>query len=271
MNNERGFITLPSWSAAFGAFTKARSTADVLFYINQYWTTGEEPSLPEKGEVTVAWRLIKPMLDAQRAASENGKKGGAPKGNQNARKTTPVVLDDTENKTTENNPRCKTTPAEKTSKITDNRLQITEYPPISPQGADGGAFEKFWEAYPKKVGKQDARRSYERATKGKGPLFKNNILKALEDQKQSDQWTRENGRFIPNPATWLNQGRWDDELEKPEPETPPEPEYHPIQPMETCKCCGSDDVEGKGLYYICRSCGASYTWNSRQGEWIQTE
>ena len=38
------------------------------------------------------------------------------------------------------------------------------------------------------------------------------IVKAVEVQKQSEQWTRENGRFIPNPSTWLNQGRWDDEL-----------------------------------------------------------
>lgn len=266
--NERGFITLPSWSEAFSAFTKSRSTADILVHINRYWTTGEEPELPERGEVTVAWRLIKPMLDSQKMASEYGRRGGAPKGNQNAKKkTTPVVSD----KTTENNPSCKTTPAEKTSKITDNRLQITDNPPISPQGVDGGAFDKFWEAYPKKVGKQDARRSYERATKGKGPIFKNNILKALEDQKQSDQWTRENGRFIPNPATWLNQGRWDDELEKAEPETPPEPEYHPIEPMERCKCCGSENVTSKGLYSDCNDCQASYTWSSRKGDWIKTE
>ncbi len=35
---------------------------------------------------------------------------------------------------------------------------------------------------------------------------------AIEVQKQSEQWTKDNGRFIPNPATWLNQGRWEDEL-----------------------------------------------------------
>jgi hypothetical protein len=31
------------------------------------------------------------------------------------------------------------------------------------------------------------------------------------------QWLREGGRFIPNPATWLNQERWGDE---PDPEVP---------------------------------------------------
>ena len=38
------------------------------------------------------------------------------------------------------------------------------------------------------------------------------MLKAIYEQKRSDQWTREGGRFIPNPSTWLNQKRWQDEL-----------------------------------------------------------
>ena len=27
------------------------------------------------------------------------------------------------------------------------------------------------------------------------------------------QWTKEGGQYIPNPTTWLNQGRWDDKTE----------------------------------------------------------
>lgn len=130
---DRGFITLPSWSEAFRAFTKSRSTADILVYINEYWTTGTEPKMPEKGEVTVAWRLIKPLLDAQKQAREYGKRGGAPLGNQNARKTTPVET----TKTTENNPRCLEYKQPKTTKITDNSIKITDTPPISPLGGNG--------------------------------------------------------------------------------------------------------------------------------------
>jgi hypothetical protein len=29
----------------------------------------------------------------------------------------------------------------------------------------------------------------------------------------SEQWRRDDGRFIPHPATWLNQRRWEDEAE----------------------------------------------------------
>jgi hypothetical protein len=42
------------------------------------------------------------------------------------------------------------------------------------------------------------------------------IMTALDAQCAWPQWTREGGRFIPHPSTWLNQGRWDDE---PDPES----------------------------------------------------
>ena len=37
------------------------------------------------------------------------------------------------------------------------------------------------------------------------------IMQAVATAKVSEQWLREGGRFIPNPSTWINQGRWDDE------------------------------------------------------------
>lgn len=69
------------------------------------------------------------------------------------------------------------------------------------------AFAVFWQAYPKKVGKKDAEKAFKKA---KMPL--DVLLSAIEAQKNGAQWQKENGRFIPNPATWLNQGRWDDEV-----------------------------------------------------------
>lgn len=38
------------------------------------------------------------------------------------------------------------------------------------------------------------------------------VIAAVEAQKQSEQWRKERGQFIPNPATWITQGRWLDEL-----------------------------------------------------------
>ena len=37
------------------------------------------------------------------------------------------------------------------------------------------------------------------------------MLETIRQQKSSIQWLTDGGRFIPHPATWLNQGRWEDE------------------------------------------------------------
>ena len=71
-------------------------------------------------------------------------------------------------------------------------------------------FELFWNVYPKKVGKKDAFNAFKKA---KQPVQL--LIHAVQEQMQSSQWQKEDGRYIPNPATWLNQGRWDDTLPKP--------------------------------------------------------
>jgi len=73
-------------------------------------------------------------------------------------------------------------------------------------------FAEFWQAYPKKVGKKAALGSWKRI-KPDAALF-DKIMAAVEAAKGSRQWQRDDGQYIPNPATWLNQGRWDDELEE---------------------------------------------------------
>lgn len=37
-------------------------------------------------------------------------------------------------------------------------------------------------------------------------------MAALAEQKASEEWQREGGKFIPYPATWLRGGRWEDEV-----------------------------------------------------------
>jgi hypothetical protein len=73
-------------------------------------------------------------------------------------------------------------------------------------------FDEFWRAYPNKKDKQKAMRAW---SKHKPDLKK--VLSALKTQSQSDQWTKDDGRFIPLPTTWLNGARWEDEASgKPE-------------------------------------------------------
>ena len=51
------------------------------------------------------------------------------------------------------------------------------------------------------------------------------MMDAISAQKRSRQWTENNGQYIPNPATWLNQRRWEDELPQGETEVKQLPSY----------------------------------------------
>lgn len=79
-------------------------------------------------------------------------------------------------------------------------------------------FDEFWKAYPKKVGKIAAQKAWKKIKMTEALFGK--IMLAISEAKKSEQWCRENGRYIPNPSTWLNQGRWDDEPMTVDPSSP---------------------------------------------------
>ena len=70
-------------------------------------------------------------------------------------------------------------------------------------------FNTFWAAYPRKAGKKTAQAAW---AKIKNPDI-DLILDAISKQKKTIQWTKEKGSFIPHPTTWLNQERWNDDVD----------------------------------------------------------
>lgn len=73
-------------------------------------------------------------------------------------------------------------------------------------------FEQFWKEYPKKVDKKGSYRAFIRIEKLDEKF--ETIMNALKDQKNSLQWQKENGQYIPNPTTWIHQERWEQVLPK---------------------------------------------------------
>ena len=76
------------------------------------------------------------------------------------------------------------------------------------QAESDDAFSLFWKAYPKKKDKGHAEKAF---CKVKVPV--DVLISAIERQKKSADWVKENGKYIPNPATWLNGKRWEDEVD----------------------------------------------------------
>lgn len=80
--------------------------------------------------------------------------------------------------------------------------------PAAPSGAE--LFEKeFWPAYPKKKAKDDALKAFLKRKPDR--VLLGLMLTAIEWQRLTEDWVKEGGKFVPYPATWLNDGRWTDE------------------------------------------------------------
>jgi len=87
--------------------------------------------------------------------------------------------------------------------------QEQEPPPVSPPRGTINGFEQFRTTYPKWVGTEKAEEAWKKARK---KATTEEILGGLA--RTMGYITRDNGQYIPNPATWLNQGRWADEPTK---------------------------------------------------------
>jgi len=70
-------------------------------------------------------------------------------------------------------------------------------------------FNIFWNSYPKKVGKGAALKSFNKIKPNKELLDK--MIETILWQRTTKDWNKDDGQYIPNPATWLNQERWQDE------------------------------------------------------------
>ena len=72
------------------------------------------------------------------------------------------------------------------------------------------AFDKFWKIYPRSVGKAKAKEAFNKAVR---KVTLDTIMSAVEEYTYSVKG--KDTKFIPHASTWLNQERWDDELEMP--------------------------------------------------------
>ncbi len=70
-------------------------------------------------------------------------------------------------------------------------------------------FERFWGAYPNKKGKKEAWRAWQRA-KDRPPI--DQLIAEIGLQCRSREWTKDEGAYIPHPATWINRGGWEDHV-----------------------------------------------------------
>lgn len=166
--------------------------AGELFKAACAWADGEEPEIKNEA-VRPFWALMRVKL------SEYADRYQA-RCDQNRRNRTTV--NDHERTRTNTNKSPKT----KTKTKTKDSLRES---PLTPKG-EGEWFDvTFWPAYPRKVAKEAARKAAAKVlAAGVDPA---EVMAGLEAARASEQWTRDGGRYVPHPATWLNGRRWEDE------------------------------------------------------------
>lgn len=247
MAEKKSFVLYLEYAEYFAELTdeQAGKVIKAIYAFEQ----GQE--LPEmSGAAKIAFSAIRNQLvrDNERWEKQvrNGKRGGRPASqeepshNQEETQTKP---NDNPNKTQVEpnyNPTEIQSKADQKPKkaYMNNELcimsnELCNNPPVVPPEGNGAelaqkepkGFEEFWQSYPHKVGKKAALSAWKRLKPN--AALRTKIMESLETQKASDQWRRENGRYIPNPSTWLNQGRWDDQLDPPNTRTEGGTSYAP--------------------------------------------
>ena len=187
-NLNSGFLISYDWLAALEMLS-GEDCKNLLFALIRRQKDGEPLPTFENPLLNVFADMMEPTIK-RRLSGQAG-------GNKAKEQPTPVPTP------------VPTTPSKvEYSKVEHSRVDT---PPKAPKGADviRERFDRFWEAYPQKRGKGDARKVFEKL-KPSAELTER-MISAISAQKRTDQWTRERGQYIPNPATWLRQERWDDE------------------------------------------------------------
>jgi uncharacterized protein YdaU (DUF1376 family) len=91
----------------------------------------------------------------------------------------------------------------RTTNQNQNQNQVI---PLTPKGVEPAGFAEFWNAYPNHSAKANAVKAWGKVPAELHPA----ILAAVESQKQSAAWTKDDGQYVPHAATWLNGKRWED-------------------------------------------------------------
>lgn len=165
----------------------------------QYMRNGEETVL--EGMTGMFYQVLRAQYFRQQGFQQNGFDGGRPKKEngeeiekESREEITPLFREETP------------VPLIRDNKTINNiRKESLSHSSARPPRLSDEDFEAFWKAYPRKESKAQAKKAFAKVTV---PL--ETLLQALATQKQSDQWRRDGGQYMPYASTWLNQRRWED-------------------------------------------------------------
>ena len=168
----------------------------------RYALMGEKPDFENLSlEAKMAVKAFMPTLDASRKKAQGGMKGTSKSKDTNKMS----------GRSKEDSDKMSARSEEVTENKNKNKIEIkteekTEIKKELKHESEA-AFDLFWDEYPRKVKKQQAREAFKCVS-----VSLDILLEALSRQKKSSQWQEDGGRFVPYPAVWLRDRRWEDDI-----------------------------------------------------------
>ena len=187
------------WGAAINSLSdeEAGRLAKAIW---TYTMTGEETDIDGAGKGILAMIMMTLSQDEERDGEISEKRAKAGRMGAHATNASKCQQESA------NDSNCRQMPANADNKNKSKNKNIEK----ESDKELSARFDRFWSAYPRHVAKQEALKRFEKLNPSDDLL--ETMLKAIEKQKGSEQWTKDNGQYIPHPSTWLNQSRWEDEL-----------------------------------------------------------
>jgi len=158
-----------------------RDQAAIILAVCNYAIYEVEPTGLSPAAST-AFKLIRPTLDSGRRKAASGKQGGSkPKANAKQR-------------------------------VREKEIEIEEENEIEKEGnaeaCPGGGFDALWTSYPesRRGSLKNAKMAFITAVHSESDMTV--ALENLEAWKNSDQWCKDGGQYVPYLSNWLERGLW---------------------------------------------------------------
>jgi len=182
------FTFYRSFAQAVERIQDEKSQLQALWAIINFALNGEPPDLDQLSEgAAIVMTIVTPVLESACKKAESGQKGGSVKQTASKNKNKNKDKDKDKDK---------------------NKIKIKNNSSMPAQGDEKeNDFDVFWNAYPKKVGKAAALEAFAEVD-----VPVETLVRAVNQQMRSTQWKKDGGQFIPNPARWLRQQGWEDQL-----------------------------------------------------------
>lgn len=231
-----GFYILPSFYEAVTSLP-VKDQGEMWSGIMLYGMENTEPNFT-KPHLKALLALIKPVIDSQnRKATQsraNGTKGGRPKNpkeTQEKPNDNPDITQDKPNGNPEHNlsetqKNHYESESDKGQGIKDKGIKtrdntLSPLPSLPDEGRTTPPkrespserlelFDRFWKAYPRKEGKAAAAKAWNDIQPDESLVSR--MVSVVEVKARSPEWTQDNGKYIPHPAKWLSDRRWEDEM-----------------------------------------------------------